>query len=66
MPIACLGSILVVVHALVTSYLGYCNMAYIGLPLKICWNLLLVQDSDTRNYELTVHELTIQDVDHHL
>lgn len=38
------GALCIVTHALVGSHLEYCNLLYMGLPLKNIWELQLVRN----------------------
>uniref|UniRef100_A0A670IIH6 Reverse transcriptase domain-containing protein n=1 Tax=Podarcis muralis TaxID=64176 RepID=A0A670IIH6_PODMU len=45
LPADCLAR---VVHAVVISHLDYCNVLYVGLPLKVTRNLQLIQNAAAR------------------
>ena len=45
LPADCLAR---VVHALVISHLDYCNVLYVGLPLKVTRKLQLIQNAAAR------------------
>lgn len=38
-------TLVTVIHALVSSHLSYCNVLYIGVPLKTIWKIQLVQNA---------------------
>lgn len=56
-------AMLTVTQALVISWLDYCNMLYLGLPLKTIWKFQLFQNvtvhtvTETPHARLLLHEL---------